>query len=93
MVSWTDATWSHGLNIPGCTFYRDRFYVPYCTFRHGFKDKYPLSALNTGSMCKHFYYVGIGTYCCVFITVLQERIAAVQNANIRGLSLNINNCR
>ncbi len=27
----------------------------------------------------HFYYVDIGTYCCVFITLLQKRIAAVMN--------------
>ncbi len=38
----------------------------------------------------HFYYVDIGTYCCVFITLLQKRIAAVQNSNIRGPSLNVN---
>ncbi len=38
----------------------------------------------------HFYYVDIGTYCCVFITLLQKRIAAVQNSNIRGLSLKAN---
>ncbi len=38
----------------------------------------------------HFYYVDIGTYCCVFITLLQVRIAAVQNSNIRGLSLKVN---
>ncbi len=39
-------------------------------------------------MC--FYYVDIGTYWCVFITLLQKRIAAVQNSNIRGLSLKVN---
>ncbi len=37
-----------------------------------------------------FYYIYIGTYCCVFITWLQKRIAAVQNSNIRGLSLKVN---
>jgi len=31
-----------------------------------------------------FYYVNIGTYCCVFIKLLQEHIAAVQNLNIWG---------
>ncbi len=35
----------------------------------------------------HFYYIHIDTYCCVFITLLQERIAAVQNSNIQGLLL------
>ncbi len=45
--------------------------------------------LNTWTMA-HFYYVDIGTYCCVFITLLQKRIAAVQNSNIRGLSLKVN---
>ncbi len=42
--------------------------------------------LNTWTLA-HFYYVDIGTYCCVFITLLKKRIAAVQNSNIRGLSL------
>ncbi len=36
------------------------------------------------------YYVDIGTYCCVFITLLEVHIAAVQNSNIRGLSLKMN---
>jgi len=31
----------------------------------------------------HFYYVHIGMYCSVFIKLLQECIAAVQNSNIR----------
>ncbi len=38
----------------------------------------------------HFYYVDIGTYCCVFIMLLQKRIVAVQNSNIWGLSLKVN---
>ncbi len=37
-----------------------------------------------------FYYMDIGTYCRVFIMLLQKRIAAVQNSNIRGLSLKMN---
>ncbi len=45
--------------------------------------------LNTWTLA-HFYYVDIGTYCCVFITLLQKCIAAVQNSNIRGLSLKVN---
>ncbi len=45
--------------------------------------------LNTSTLAR-FYYVDIGTYCCVFITFLQKRIAAVQNSNIRGLSLKVN---
>ncbi len=42
-----------------------------------------------------FYYVDIGTYCYVFITLLQKHISAVQNSNIRGLSLKVNalSCR
>ncbi len=36
-----------------------------------------------------FYYVDIGTYCCVFVTLLQKRIVAVQNSNIRSLSLKV----
>ncbi len=45
--------------------------------------------LNTWTLT-HFYYIDIGTNCCVFITLLQKRIAAVQNSNIRGLSLKVN---
>ncbi len=45
--------------------------------------------LNTWTLA-HFYYIDIGTYCCVFIMLLQKRIAAVQNSNIRGLSLKVN---
>ncbi len=42
-----------------------------------------------------FNYVDIGTYCSVFITLLQVHIAMVQNSNIRGLSLKANalSCR
>ncbi len=71
----------------------DNVFVPYSTFRRSFKDKYPLSGaktqvkyVNTGI----FYYVDIGTYCCVFVTLLQKHIAAVQNSNIQGLSLKVN---
>ncbi len=32
----------------------------------------------------------IGTYCCVFITLLQKQIAAIQNSNIRTLFLKVN---
>jgi len=45
--------------------------------------------LNTWTLAR-FYSVDIGTYRCVFIMLLQERIAAVQNSNIRGLSLKVN---
>ncbi len=37
--------------------------------------------LNTWTLAR-FYYVDIGTYCCVFITLLQNCIVAVQNSNI-----------
>ncbi len=37
-----------------------------------------------------FYYLYIGTYCCVFIKLLQVRIAAVHNSNICDLSLKVN---
>ncbi len=48
-------------------------------------------ALNTGSIRKPWHvFIEIGTYCCVFITFLQVRIAAVQNSNIRGPSLKMN---
>ncbi len=62
-------------------------------FRHSSKDKCPLSGaktqvkyVNPGTLL----YVDIGTYCCVFITLLQKRVAVVQNSNIRGLSLKVN---
>ncbi len=45
--------------------------------------------LNTWTLA-HIYYIDIGTYCCVFITLLQKRIASFQNSNIRGLSLKVN---
>ncbi len=45
--------------------------------------------VNTWTLA-HFYYVDRGTYYCVFITLLQKRIAAVQNSNIRTLSLKVN---
>ncbi len=45
--------------------------------------------LNTWTLAR-FYYVDIGTYCCVFIALFQVRTAAVQNSNIRGLSLKVN---
>ncbi len=44
---------------------------------------------NTWTLA-HLYYVDIGTYCCVFITLLQKHIVAVQNSNIRGPSLKMN---
>ncbi len=31
------------------------------------------------------WHVGTGTYCCVFIMLLEERIVAVQNSNIWGV--------
>ncbi len=45
--------------------------------------------LNTWTLPR-FYYLDIGTYCSFFITLLQVRIAAVQNENIRGRSLKVN---
>ncbi len=38
----------------------------------------------------YFYYVDIGICCCVFITLLQVHIVAVQNSNIRDLSIKVN---
>ncbi len=61
-----------------CTFCARPFYVPYCTFRHSFKEKYPLSGVKTqvkygepGMFLLHryryillcFYYVATETYC------------------------------
>ncbi len=79
--------------VPLCTFCVTLFYVPYCTFRLSFTGKCPLSGAK--AQVKYmipgtFYYVDIGTYCCVFNTLLQKRIEAVQNSNIWGLSLKVN---
>ncbi len=66
--------------VPLC----DTVYVPYCTFHRSFKEKCSLSGAKTQVKYVNpgtFYYVGIGTYCCVFITLLQKRIAAVQNSD------------
>ncbi len=67
--------------------------VSYCTYRRIYKEKCPLSGakaqvryVNLGT----FYYVHIGTYCSVFITLLQVRIAVVQNSNIWGPLLKMN---
>ncbi len=66
-----------------------------CTFRRSFKEKCPLSGaktqvkyVNPDTFLLRRYTVG--TYCCVFITLLQKRIEAVQNSNIWGLSLKVN---
>ncbi len=45
--------------------------------------------LNIWNLAR-FYYVDIGTYCCVFITLLQKSFAAVHNSNIWGLSPKVN---
>ncbi len=55
------------------------FYVPYCTFCGSFKVKCLVSRAKTQVKyvtLARFYYGDIGTYCCVFITLLQVRIAA-----------------
>ncbi len=44
--------------------------------------------MNPGTLLLCRYTVG--TYCCVFIMLLQKRDSAVQNSNIRGLSLKVN---
>ncbi len=69
--------------------------ITHCTFLHSFKEKRTVSGakaqvqyVNPG--LAHLYYVDIGMYCCVFITLLQEHILAVQNSNIWGPSLKIN---
>ncbi len=59
-------------------FVQHRFYVPYCSFHHSFKEKCPLSGaktqvqyVNPGTFLLRwyryvllcFYYVASGTYC------------------------------
>ncbi len=82
-------TWSHKNTYLCAT----PFYVPYWTLRHSFKEKCPLSGAITQVKYVNpdtFYYVDIGTYGCVFITLLQVHIAVVQNSTIRGLSIKVN---
>ncbi len=64
-----------------CTFCATPFYVSYRTFHRSFKEKCPLSGAKT-----QVKYVNLAR----FITLLQVHIAAVQNSNIRGLSLKVN---
>ncbi len=61
-----------------------RFCVPYGTFRRSFKEKCPPSGAKTQWTPARLFYVDIGTHCCVFITLLQERIAAIHNSYIKG---------
>ncbi len=53
-----------------------------------------LYLLGIGSIPKfavsHTPNVGTGMYSCVFIMLLEVRIAAVQNSKIQGVSLKIN---
>ncbi len=58
------------IKIRKYTFCATPVYVPYCTFRRSFKEKCPLSGTKTQVKYVNpgtFYYVDIGTYCCVFI--------------------------
>ncbi len=63
----------------GITYLQHCNCIPYCVFSGSFKVKSPV--LNPGSIRDPdtFYYVGIGMYCCVCITLLQVRIAVVHN--------------
>ncbi len=86
-------TWSHKNTYLCALSVRHRFTYLTARFTTVSKRNVHWVALkhrfNTWTLV-HFYYVYIGTYCCVFITSLQKRIAVVQNSNIRGLSLKVN---
>ncbi len=80
-------TQAHSKYVPLNKFLQHRYYVPYCMFRGGVKVKCQVSVAKTlvqyvTLAC--FCYVDIGTYCCVYITLLQVRIAVVHNSNIGG---------
>ncbi len=86
------STWSHNNTYLCALSVRHRF--TYRTIRFAALSKRNVHwvalkhKLNMWTLA-HFYYVDIGTYCCVFITLLQKRIALVQNSNIWGLSLKV----
>ncbi len=82
-------TWSHK-NLFLCALFSEtvftyltarlpQFHIHWVALKHG---------LNTWTLA-HFYHVDVGTYCCVIIKLLQERIVAVQNSNIWGPLLKI----
>ncbi len=51
-----------------------QFYVHYCMFHRSFKEKCPLSGAKTQvKYVNHgmFYYVDIGTYCCVYYSATE----------------------
>ncbi len=80
-------TWSHKNTYLCVLTVRHRLTYLTVRFARSFKEKCPLSGAKT--LVKYvnagtFYYVDIDTYCCVFIALLQKRIAAVQNSNIQG---------
>ncbi len=83
-------TWSHK-NSYHCALFRKTVFT-YLTAHFSAVTKrnvhwVPLKhRFNTWTLA-HFHYVDVGTYCCVFIKLFQVRIAAVQNLNIRRLSL------
>ncbi len=62
-------------------------------FRGSFKVKCPAGGAKTQVeyvTMAGFVYVDIGTYFCVFITLLQARIAEVHDSNIWAVSLKVN---
>ncbi len=87
------ATWSHKNTYHCALSVRHRFTYPTAHFTAVSKRNVHWVALkhrlNTWTLAR-FYYLDIGTYCCVFLTLLQKLIAAVQNSNIRSLSLKCN---
>ncbi len=87
------ATWSHKNTYHFSLSVRHRFTYPTARFTTVSKRNVHWVALkhrlNTWTLAR-FYYLDIGTYCCIFITLLQKLIAAVQNSNIRSLSLKCN---
>ncbi len=67
---------NHSKYMPLNKFLQQR-YVPFCMFHSDFKVKRQVSGTTTLVQyinLARFFYVGKGTYCCVFITLLQVHI-------------------
>ncbi len=87
------STWSHKNTYRCALSVRHRFtYLTACFTAVSKRNVHWVALkhrLNTWTLAR-FYYVDLDTYFCVFIKLLQKRIAVVQNSNIRGLSLKVN---
>lgn len=66
-------TFLHVLNAHACGDISATYYVSYCTFHGSFKLKYPVRGAKVCFQYvkwPHFYYIALGTYCCIFIIII-----------------------